>query len=143
MVIAEREFIPFREPANTCPKCSNTMRNAYADQEPECWMCGYVDYSFVPRVERTKSILATGTKYLVRYIGGFPKMKERLVEIQAVRGTGVAKIRHNTTCPFCGMNMEAVALSIKRKQISEDRYICPDGHRISLLQGQNGDIGWK
>ncbi len=100
MVIAEREFIPFREPANTCPKCSNTMRNAYADQEPECWMCGYVDYSFVPRVERTKSILATGTKYLVRYIGGFPKMKERLVEIQAVRGTGVAKIRHNTTCPL-------------------------------------------
>ena len=97
MVIAERESTTFRQPGSTCPKCNNSMRRSYDDQEPECWMCGHVDYSFVPRLMRTKSILGTGTKYLVRYIGGFPKMKERLVEVQAVRGTGVAKIRHNTT----------------------------------------------
>jgi len=106
-------------------------------------MCGFVDYNFTPRPQPSRSLLATGTHFLVRYIGSFPAMKERLVHVHAVRGSGVAKIRHDANCPFCGRSMEAVALSIKRKQICEDRYICPEGHRISLLQDRGGDVGWK
>ena len=59
MVIAERESTPFREPGSTCPKCNNSMRRSYDDQEPECWMCGYVDYSFVPRLRPTKTSAST------------------------------------------------------------------------------------
>lgn len=129
--------------AITCPKCCGQLRSNYSDQEPECWVCGYVDYSFVPKTKVSKSLISTGTRFLVRYVGHFPAMRGRLVHIRAVRGSGVAKIGHDATCPFCGKIMEAAALSIKRKHMSEDRFICSQGHRISLLQTQDGDIGWK
>ncbi len=104
-------------------------------------MCGYVDYSYTPRVSAGKSIVAAGTQFLVRYIGKFPAMKERLVHVRVMRGTGAAKIRPH--CPFCRLSMEMVLFVGKRKTLAEDRYACEQGHRISLLRGPNGDMGWK
>jgi ssDNA-binding Zn-finger/Zn-ribbon topoisomerase 1 len=143
VLTAQRQEATQEVGGDICPKCNGQMRKTYTDQEPNCWVCGFVDYTFVPRMAEAKSILATGTEFLVRYTGAFPAMKNRLVHIKAVRGSGVAKISHDAECPFCGSPMDAVALSIKRKHVSEDRYICPDGHRISLLQTRDGGIGWK
>ncbi len=128
---------------NQCPRCRHIMRLTYQDREPECWTCGYVDYTYTPLMQAKESILGSGTQYLVRYIGKFPDMKERLVHIQLVRGGGTTVVRSHPFCPFCEKVMELFLLVGKNRAVSEDRYQCGEGHRISLLRDLNGDMGWK
>ena len=61
-----------------CPKCS--ARLAVNFEEAECLSCGYVDYEYtVQRPEQTKnSVIGTGTRYVLRYIGEFPALTEVL-----------------------------------------------------------------
>ena len=53
------------------------------------------------------------------------------------------KVVYGVTCPFCGSEMEQSSLSGKRREIREERYRCPLGHRISLIPKRDGNMGWK
>ena len=128
---------------NYCPRCSHIMRITYHDQEPECWTCGYVDYTYTPLTQARESILASGTQFLVRYVGNFPNMKDRLVHIQLARGCVTTVVKSHPFCPFCDQVMELFSLVGKNRAVSEDRYQCDQGHRISLLRDLKGDMGWK
>ncbi len=144
MVVAESLQFQWQEQdQDTCPRCKEKLRVTYRDQEPECWTCGYVDYSYIPKIRAAKSYLASGTQFLLRYIGDYSTMKEKLVLVHVLRGNGAAKLRHQPECPFCGKGMDIVSLSGKHRQRGEERFTCPADHRISLPKGQNGPKGWK
>ena len=47
--------VPIRQ--TQCPRCNNRLQQDFPDMEPECVACGYVDYTFIPKVSVGKSIL--------------------------------------------------------------------------------------
>ena len=53
------------------------------------------------------------------------------------------RIVYDVTCPFCESEMEQSSLSGKRREIREERYKCPDGHRISLIPNKQNIMGWR
>ena len=125
-----------------CPRCKKPLFTNY--YEPECLQCGYAHYEFTPPTQiGGKSQMSSGRKYIFRYVGDFPKMAERLVHSRLERLRN--RVVRVPTCPFCEAEMEQSSLSGKRREIREERYRCPDGHRISLipLKDQNMYMGWK
>jgi hypothetical protein len=128
-------------PKVECPRCSSTLRINY--EEPECLQCGFVDYAFTPSLiaPRKKSVLSTGTHYILRYVGDFPSLSNKLTHVRLRRLRN--RVIYGVACPFCGQDMEQSSLSGKRREVREERYKCDDGHRVSLMPGKNGSLGWK
>ena len=124
-----------------CPKCSARLTVTF--DEAECLSCGFVDYEYsAPQiVQETNSIISTGTRYVLRYIGEFPTLSEVVthVKVYRVRNRAVFGVR----CPFCGSGMSQSSLSGKRREIREERYKCTAGHRVSLCPNPDGVLGWK
>ena len=130
-----------KKPGVYCPKCRGLFLISY--QERQCVTCGYVDYSYEPPTNgrRRKSLVSDGTRFVLRYMGDSPTLLETTIEVQVVRVRN--KVVHKVACPFCSKTMEQASLSGKRREIREERYKCPLGHRVSLLPGRNGHAGWK
>ena len=123
-----------------CVRCESTMIVTY--DELECLLCGYVDYTYTPPVKlRPKSILSTGTRYVLRYVGDSKSLSETLtyVKLQRLRNRVVFGVK----CPFCEKQMDQSSLSGKRREVREERYKCESGHRVSLLPKKDGSMGWK
>ena len=111
--------------------------------EPQCLRCGYADYSYTPapRPASERSIISTATRFVVRYSGDFPTLTETLAYIRLIRVRN--RVVYAVNCPFCDKAMDQSSLSGKRPEVREQRYKCMDGHRVSLVPGRNGMMGWK
>ena len=126
-------------PRSACPRCNAGLVVGY--HEPECLQCGYVDYECQPPAPTNQSILGSGTRYILRYVGEFPTLAETLtyVQLKRVRNRAVFGV----SCPFCDRPMEETSLSGKRREIREQRYRCGFGHRVCLTPAKGGAMGWK
>ena len=125
----------------TCPRCESNLHINY--DEPQCLQCGFVDYTYTPpnAHKRKRSLMSTGTRYVLRYTGGFEKLSDTLTHVQLRRFRNRAI--YLVSCPFCSKEMTQSSLSGKRREVREERYKCDDGHRISLLPSKDGALGWK
>ena len=127
---------------SACPRCEASLVSNY--YEPHCLQCGYVDYSYTPPSKiGKKNLMSAGTLYVFRYMGDSPTLSETLAHVQLRRLRN--RIVFGVTCPFCDddVEMEQSSLSGKRKEIREERYRCPYGHRVSLIPRKDGNMGWK
>ena len=125
-----------------CPRCEASLVSNY--YEPQCLQCGYVDYSYTPPTQiGRKNLMSAATRYVFRYIGDAPKLAETLAHVQLRRLRN--RVVFGVTCPLCSedVEMEQTSLSGKRKEIREERYRCPEGHRVSLIPRRDGSMGWK
>lgn len=141
MVIAQANITTTTR-SSECPRCDSKMIVTY--DELECLLCGYVDYTYTPPARlHAKSIISTGTRYILRYVGDFESLSDTLTYVQ------LRRLRHravfSVTCPFCPepRQMEQSSLSGKRREVREERYKCESGHRVSLLPKKDGSMGWK
>ena len=127
-------------PLSICPRCESDLVISYF--EPECLLCGFVDYSYTP-VKRIgiKSVVSDGARYILRYVGDFPSLAETLANVRLQRLRN--RVVYGVQCPFCGGPMDQSSLSGKRREVREERYKCDSGHRISLLPRKDGSLGWK
>ena len=141
-------FLPRREPPPSvtprtqCPRCSTNLVRGY--DEPLCLQCGFQDYTFVsPKIRQGKSILSTATRYVLRYVGDSRMLSETLAHVKVERLRN--RVIYKVNCPFsdCQNKMEQSSLSGKRPVAQEQRFKCDDGHRVSLVPGKNGMLGWK
>ena len=139
---------PQKSPSSTtnghrkmCPRCNTVLRINYT--EPECLQCGYADYTYTPtsHIETSKSIIGTATRDVLRYVGDFPKLSNTLTHVKLIRVRN--RVVYGVKCPFCNKSMDQSSLSGKRRQIREERYKCDDGHRVSLIPGNNGSLVGK
>ena len=125
-----------------CPRCEASLVSDY--YEPQCLQCGYVDYSYtLPTQIGRRNLMSAATRYVFRYVGDAPKLAETLAHVQLRRLRN--RVVFGVTCPLCDeeVEMEQTSLSGKRKEIREERYRCPDGHRVSLIPRRDGSMGWK
>ncbi len=126
-----------------CPRCEASLVSKY--YEPQCLQCGYVDYTYTQPIQiGKKNLISAGTRFVFRYMGDSPTLSETLAHVQLRRLRN--RIVFGVTCPFCVTNeveMEQSSLSGKRKEIREERYRCPYGHRVSLIPRRDGSMGWK
>ena len=122
-----------------CPRCDAQLRRGYF--EPECLRCGYVDYRHTAPIGSTKSIISSGTRYVLRYVGEFSGLCDVLTHVQLLRIRN--RVAYDVNCPFCGVLMTQTSLSGKRREVREERYKCDAGHRVSLTPSRNGGLGWK
>ena len=131
-----------RDNKTHCPKCSARLHASFEDAE--CLNCGYVDYEYVApqrrMVEKT-SIIGTGTRYVLRYIGEFPALSKVVTHVKVYRIRN--RVVYGVRCPFCGSGMSQSSLSGKRREIREERYKCTSGHRVSLCPNDKSVLGWK
>ena len=69
------------------------------------------------------------------------KLAETLAYVQLRRLRN--RVVFGVTCPLCDddVEMEQTSLSGKRKEIREERYRCPEGHRVSLIPRRDGSMG--
>jgi hypothetical protein len=124
-----------------CPRCNAQLRINY--DEPECLQCGYVNYRY-PIVNSNgakKNVVSAGTLYVLRYMGSFPSLRDTLLRIRLQRLRN--RITYAVQCPFCAKEMVQSSLSGKRREAREERYKCPEGHRVSLTPTRDGTLGWK
>ena len=123
-----------------CPRCDSKMIVTY--DELECLLCGYVNYAYKPPVKlKPKSLVSTGTRYVLRYVGEFKSLSETLTYVKLRRLRN--RVVFGVTCPFCDKEMDQSSLSGKRREVREERYKCESGHRVSLLPKKDGSMGWK
>ena len=127
--------------SSVCPRCSSRLYTG--DDELQCIMCGFADYS-VTKVgldRPSTNVVSSATRHVFRYVGDFPTLSETLTHAQLVRVRNRAM--YAVKCPFCQQEMERSSLSGKRPDIREERYRCTDGHRVSLIPTRSGKLGWK
>ncbi|MCI0437684.1 MAG: hypothetical protein L0177_00955 [Chloroflexi bacterium] len=124
-----------------CPRCEAPLMTNY--DEAVCPQCGYVDYAYTPGPARcgSKSIMSAATMQVLRYIGDSPGLSQVLTHVQLQRMRN--RIGFRVTCPFCSRQMTQSSLSGRRRERREERYKCPDGHRVSLIPRKDGSLGWK
>jgi ribosomal protein L37E len=124
-----------------CRRCGTRMYKGY--DEFKCVMCGYADYQSHPTgyEHRTTNIVSSATRFVVRYIGDSHVLDQTLTHARLVRLNNRAV--YEVRCPFCKQEMERSSLSGKRSNVREERFKCEIGHRVSLIPGQNGSLGWK
>ena len=137
--------VKIRKP--TCPRCNNRLQQNFADMEPKCVACGFVDYTFIPKISVGKSILQTATEYYIRYNGTYDYLKETTVHVKTIRignANGSGRLENKPNCPFCEGSMESLSLSGKRKDKIEARFKCASDHRISLFMGsERSEMSWR
>ena len=127
-------------PHQACPRCNASLIMTY--NEPECLQCGFVDYKYVsPTPISAKSVMNSARRYIFRYIGDSPTLRETLVDARLRRIRN--RVVYAVTCPFCKSQMDQSSLSGKRREIREERYKCIQGHRVSLIPRKDGNMGWK
>ena len=141
MVISSAPTTAVRpRPQQLCPRCDAALIKAY--YEPECLQCGFVDYSYTRPIRiGKKSLMSAGTQFVFRYVGDAPRLVETLAHVRLRRLR--SRIVFGVTCPFCEAEMDQSSLSGKRREIREERYRCPEGHRVSLIPRRDGSMGWK
>jgi len=124
-----------------CPRCDTRLVKGY--HELECLTCGFNDYSYPIEVEPAakRSIVSTATRFVIRYMGEFPTLRETLAYARLIRVRN--KVVYAVNCPFCTKAMDQSSLSGKRPEAREQRYKCMDGHRVSLVPAKDGMMGWK
>ena len=124
-----------------CIRCGTKLIKGY--DEPECLNCGYADYSAPPEIsQKGQSLLSAATRYVLRYVGDFPTLSETLAQVKLIRIRN--RVAYKVECPFCDKTMEQSSLSGKRPEVREQRYKCPDGHRVSLVStGRDDSLGWR
>ena len=123
-----------------CPRCDKRMTMGY--DEPQCLNCGYADYTYTRMTPRNgNNLFSTATRYVLRYTGDFPTLSERLAHVKLIRVRN--RVLYAVECPFCDKAMDQSSLSGKRPEVREQRYKCMDGHRVSLVPGKNGMMGWR
>ncbi len=140
--VPRREPTPPVDPRRECPRCYTKLVKDY--DEPLCMKCGFQDYEHVaPPNGRGKSILSTATRYVLRYVGDSRTLNETLAHVKVERLRN--RVIYKVNCPFseCQKTMEQSSLSGKRPVVQEQRYKCDDGHRVSLVPGKHGMLGWK
>ena len=125
----------------TCPRCETVLSVNY--DESICMVCGYVDHQYSPveLLSKRENMVSSGTRYVLRYVGEFPSLRDTLahVKLQRLRN----RIVFGVSCPFCDKSMMQSSLSGKRREVREERYKCTEGHRVSLTPTKNGALGWK
>jgi hypothetical protein len=111
--------------------------------EPQCLGCGFSDYTYTKPAPANghSHIISTATRYVLRYVGDFPRLTEALTHVKLVRVRN--RVVYAVRCPFCDRGMGQSSLSGKRPELREQRYKCMDGHRVSLVPGRNGMLGWR
>ena len=122
-----------------CPRCDGPLFLGY---EPECVLCGYANYHYDAPTDGRTNLLSTATTYVIRYVGDVPALADiqTQIEAQLVKNS----IVYAVTCPFCNEPMQLTSMAGKRKERSETRYKCDEGHRISLTPAENSlGLGWK
>ena len=133
--------VPKTNGVSHCPRCDTRLLMGY--DEPQCLNCGFADYertlASTPR-DRT-NILSAATRYILRYVGDFPSLTESLAHVKLIRVRN--RVVYAVNCPFCEKAMDQSSLSGKRPEVREQRYRCMDGHRVSLVPGKNGMLGWR
>ena len=122
-----------------CPYCPGRMLSSRYELERTCYQCGHVDYTR-PSPAKSNGLLSSATRSNVRYSGPYKEMKHLVVSVRAEQqftgaGTGPGRIVAVPSCPWCGLEMEQRNLSGKRRHKQETRYVCTQGHRISLVEG--------
>ena len=128
-------------PRTTCPRCEAQLVTNY--DERGCVQCGYKDYQYISPYAATarKGIINSATRDVLRYVGDYPTLADTLtyVRLQRMRNGIVYRVR----CPFCGGAMSQSSLWGERRKMREERYKCPDGHRVVLTPDKHGALGWK
>ena len=124
-----------------CARCGTRMLMGY--DEPQCLNCGYADYSRTNTTtpQESKSIVSTATRFVLRYVGDFPSLGDTLMHVRLERLRN--RVVYAVTCPFCENIMDESSLSGKRPEVREQRHKCIEGHRVSLVPGKNGMMGWR
>ena len=124
-----------------CPRCETHLSVGY--DESVCMVCGYVNHDYVPPsvLNRKQSMISSGTRFVLRYVGDSPTLAEILTHVKLKRLRN--RIVYGVTCPFCRGDMEQSSLSGKRREVREERYRCTQGHRVSLTPTKSGALGWK
>ena len=135
---------PVTESPTSCPRCHAQLSVKY--DEALCMQCGYVDYDCTPQADsstRQESLLSSGTRSVLRYVGEFRSLAAKLIHVKLIRVGN--RVVYAIICPFCDgpRPMIQSSLSSKRKRVWEERYKCVVGHRVSLTSGQSGALGWK
>ena len=126
---------------DVCPRCETRLMMGY--DEPQCLHCGFADYEYAPKTppRNGTNILSAATRYILRYVGDFPSLSESLAHVKLIRVRN--RVVYAVACPFCNKAMDQSSLSGKRPEVREQRYKCMDGHRLSLVPGKNGMLGWR
>ena len=126
---------------DVCPRCETRLMMGY--DEPQCLHCGFADYEYAPKTppRNGTNILSAATRYILRYVGDFPSLSESLAHVKLIRVRN--RVVYVVACPFCNKAMDQSSLSGKRPEVREQRYKCMDGHRLSLVPGKNGMLGWR
>lgn len=133
----------------SCPRCGTRLTRTYG-YEPSCLVCGFADYSSVPekQVKEEKSLLTSGRLHIARYRGEHKYLRGVVVTYRVGKRES-GRMINIPTCPFtyydgrCGVDMFQRSLSGKRANMFEERFLCPNGHRLSLLITSDGIDGWK
>ena len=102
-----------------CPRCETTLSVSY--EESLCMVCGYADYDYVsPNAKNGhQSMISSGTRYVLRYVGDFPSLADTLTHVKLKRLRN--RVVYGVTCPFCSGAMEQSSLSGKRREMREER----------------------
>ena len=123
-----------------CPRCDNGMVVVY--DELDCMICGYVDYSWTPPSARPRRLnRGAEVRFRLPYVGSFKSMQGNVILARLDRTT--TKQALDISCPFCGNCMEQTSLTCSGKGVREERYICDQNHRISLMRDREGGLGWR
>ena len=143
--VAKTETKPFASPHTTrrqyCNRCGTQLVMGY--YEPQCLNCGFVDYTYTDEATSNgdRSILSAATRSVLRYVGDFPSLTHTLAQVRLIRVRN--RVAYAVNCPFCKTTMEQSSLSGKRPDVREQRFKCMQGHRVSLVPGKNGMMGWR
>ena len=80
-----------------CPRCDTHLSIGY--DESVCMVCGYVNHDYVPPsvLNRKQSMISSGTRFVLRYVGDFPSLAEILTHVKLKRLRN--RIVYGVSCP--------------------------------------------
>lgn len=125
----------------SCPRCRAPLwTTAYG--EPECLLCGYVNYHYAPTNGKIISLLSTATTFVVRYVGDVPALAEMLTQMRYYRVKN--SIRYAVKCPWCHEAMQLLPPAGERKDRTKTRHECSLRHRVTLSSPESAlGLGWE
>lgn len=128
------------EEHTSCPRCRAPLWvTAYG--EPECMLCGYVNYHYVVPTNGAVSLLSTATIFVVRYIGDVPALADIQTQMKCHRVKN--SLRYAVNCPWCHETMRLLPPAGERKDRSKTRHECSLRHRITFRSPDSGlGLGW-
>lgn len=124
-----------------CPRCFTLLwTTAYG--EPECLLCGYVNYRYVSPTNGKVSLLSTATTFVVRYVGDVPALADMLTQVKCHRVKN--SLRYAVNCPWCHETMQLLVAAGKKKDRSMSRHECSLRHRINFRPIESAlGLGWE